>query len=195
MNLLAKMLSSKVRAEMFRLLFGSGSDELHLRELVRRSGLTVGTVRDDLKKMVRMDLVSARRDGNRLYYKANRDHPLYEDMRMIVLKTAGIVDILRERLQAPQVRVAFIFGSIVKGEERAGSDIDLCVVGALGLREVSTRLSGVESQVGREVNPFALTLTEFKRRVREKDHFLTAILAEPKVFIIGDENELRAMGR
>ncbi len=95
MNLLAEILSSKVRAEVFRLLFGIGAAELHMRELGRESGCAIGTVQTALKKLVRLELVSARRDGNRLYYRANQEHSLYPEIRSMVLNTVGLADVLR----------------------------------------------------------------------------------------------------
>src|SRR5512136_828627 len=98
MNILAEILSSGVRAEIFRLLFGLDRAELHLREIVRGSGFSVGTVQTEMKKLSRLDLVHHRRDGNRLNYRANSGHPLYPEIRGLVLKTIGLVNILRDAL-------------------------------------------------------------------------------------------------
>ncbi|MCZ6635225.1 MAG: winged helix-turn-helix domain-containing protein [bacterium] len=92
MHILEQILSSKTRAAIFRLLFGPARNELHCREIQRRSGLAIGTVRQELQKLERLDLVKAYRDSNRLYYRANLDHLLYEDIRNMVLKTAGYPD-------------------------------------------------------------------------------------------------------
>lgn len=98
MNLLSEILSSKVRAEVFRLLFGTDISELHLRELERRSGYAVGTVQTEMRKLERLDLVCRRKDGNRLYYSANRQHPLFMEIQGLVLKSAGLVDALKAAL-------------------------------------------------------------------------------------------------
>jgi DNA-binding transcriptional ArsR family regulator len=90
MNLLAEILSSKIRSEIFRMLFGVNGEALHVREIERRSGLTIGTIQQELKKLVRLDLIKKRKDGNRLYYEANREHPIYPDIRNLVLKTVGL---------------------------------------------------------------------------------------------------------
>lgn len=88
MGTLSDLLSSRVRAEIFRLLFGLDEKELYLREMERQASLSLGTIRQDLQKLVKLDLVTTRRDGNRLYYRANAEHPLYPEIRKLVLKTA-----------------------------------------------------------------------------------------------------------
>jgi len=99
MNILAEILSSKIRAEIFRILFGTRDDALHMREIERRSGFTTGTVQQELKKLHRLELIKKNRDGNRLYYQANKEHPLYPEIRNIVLKTIGLVDIIKRSLE------------------------------------------------------------------------------------------------
>lgn len=194
MNPLADLFSSRVRAAILRLLFGPAEAELHVREIERRSGLSVGTVRQDLRTLVRLTLVVSRRDGNRLYYSANRDHPLYLDIRRIVLKTSGLADVIRARLGAEGVKIAFVFGSVAEGREKSGSDVDLLVVGKVGLREVTARLAGASDEIGREINPYVVSVAEFRRRVQAEDHFLTRIRKAPRIFIVGDDDDLAAMG-
>jgi predicted nucleotidyltransferase len=194
MNTLAEILSSRTKAEIFRLLFGPAKHELYLREIERRSGLNVMAVRQELQRLCRLGLVQARKDGNRTYYRANESHPLFQDIRNLVLKTVGLVDVLREALSPLKIDVAFVFGSIAGGTEQAHSDIDLLVVGQIGLRELSHRLgSDLSRTLGREINPIAMSPEEFKRRRGNADHFLTTVLKAPKLFVIGDERELERM--
>lgn len=195
MGTLSDILSSRVRAEIFRLLFGLDEKELHLREMKRQASLSLGTIRQDLQKLVKLDLVTTRRDGNRLYYRANTEHPLYPDIRKLVLKTAGLVEILKSVLDREGVKIAFVFGSLASNKERAASDVDLMVIGAVGLRALSSWLSGVSEQIGREINPHTMTMEEFRQRKQKGDHFLSNVLEAPKLFIIGNENDLAAMGR
>jgi predicted nucleotidyltransferase len=195
MSALAGILSSRVRAEIFRLLFGLNEKELHMREMERQAALSLGTIRQDLQKLVKLDLVKARRDGNRLYYRANTDHPLFPEIRNLVLKTAGLVEVIKSALDREGIEVAFIFGSLARSKERAESDVDLMVIGTIGLRSLSSRLAGVSEQIGREINPHALSIEEFRRRKQNGNHFLSNVLESPKLFIIGSENDLEAMGR
>jgi DNA-binding transcriptional ArsR family regulator len=195
MGTLSEILSSRVRAEIFRLLFGLDEKELHLREMERQASLSLGTIRQDLQKLVKLDLVTTRRDGNRLYYRANTEHPLYPDIRKLVLKTVGLVEILKSALDREGVEVAFVFGSLAASKEKAASDVDLMVVGTVGLRALSSWLSGASEQIGREINPHTMTVEEFRRRKERGDHFLSNVLDSPKLFIVGNENDLAAMDR
>lgn len=194
MNTLALLLSSRVKAELFRLLFGSEANELHVRELERRSGLVVSTVRQELKNLVRLGLVHVRRNGNRTYYRGNTEHPLFPEIHNLVMKTCGLADVLRDALGDGGIREAFVFGSLASGTEISGSDIDLMVIGTASLREVVKRLSRVSPRLGRELNPNVLTPTEFARRKKARDHFLSTVLKGPKLFVIGNEHDLERLG-
>ncbi len=108
-----------------------------MRELERRSGCTIGTIQTELSKLYRLGLVRRRRDGNRLYYRASRGHPIYLEIRGLVTKTVGVVGLLRESIgDLGDVEFAFIFGSFARGEETAGSDVDLMILGSIKLEEV-----------------------------------------------------------
>jgi len=196
MNILAQILSSKVRAEIFRILFGLFDAPLHMREIERRSGFTTGTVQQELKKLSSLDLVKKKRDGNRVYYQAKKEHPLYPEIHRLVLKTKGMCDLLREALQKESpIKIAFVFGSIASHEEKAVSDVDLMVIGKTSLRKVSHLLMGLSEQIGREINPHVLSPEEFLHRESTKDHFITQVLGSPKIFISGNEDDIKSMGR
>ena len=194
MNLLAEILSSKIRGEVFRILFGVDDNALHLREIERRSGLTIGTVQQEIKKLLKLDLIKRRKDGNRIYYQANREHPLYTEIRNIVLKTTGLAEVIKGALSAsPDIKIAFVFGSIAHHTEKGASDVDLMVIGTLGLRKLTGLLTGVSVRVGRDINPHVLSEKEFLKRKKGHDHFLNQVLESPKIFIIGTENDLAEM--
>jgi DNA-binding transcriptional ArsR family regulator len=194
MNTLAALFSSRVKAEVLRLLFGPAARELHLRELERQTKLSVSTVRQELKRLSHAGIVNIRRDGNRTYFSANKTHPVYSALRDLVLKTGGLADVLRRALKHPQIRLAFVFGSLAAGTEQAHSDIDLMVLGDLGLRKLSGLTYGLSVELGREVNPHVLRVEEFVRRKKTRDHFVTSVLAAPKFFVVGDEHELERLG-
>ena len=194
MSILSEILSSQTRAEIFRLLFGPGEQELHIREIQRQTGLNDSTIRQELRKLARLDLVKARKDSNRIYYKANQSNPLFEDLQKLVFKTTGLVDVFKKALQDKRVLVAFVFGSFAEGKEKADSDLDLFIIGEVGLRKVTELLSGVSDIIGREINPHVMEPDEFQKRVRNTDHFITGILNTPKLFIKGSAHDLKAMG-
>ena len=194
MNTLSLILSSKVRAELFRLLFGVHTCELHVRELERGVGCTIGPIQAELKKLLGVQLVSSRRDGNRLYYRANAEHPLYPDIHSMVLKTSGLGDYLRECFSRREdITLVFVFGSMASGEERATSDIDLMIIGSIGLRAVSGLLADFRATVGREVNPHVFSIEEFLKRRTEGEDFITTVLSSSKLFVKGTEHDLAEM--
>jgi predicted nucleotidyltransferase len=194
-NSLAQILSSNVKAEVFRLLFGLEGQRLHVREIERRSGLAIGTVRQELARLTNLGLLASHSDGNRRYYSAQHDHPLYPEIRGLVLKTSGLAEVLRHALRKEKrISVAFVFGSIAQGHEQAHSDVDLLLVGEIGLRDVIKLLDGAAENVGREINPKILSPSEFRRRKKTGDPFLSRVLAEPRLFIIGDDHELGRLG-
>jgi predicted nucleotidyltransferase len=196
MNTLSKILSSQIRAGIFEVLFGLRNRPVHMREIERLTGFAIGTIQKELKNLQVLDLVIRRRDGNRVYYEANKQHPLYPDIRSLVAKTVGLVFVLKNALENNKdILAAFVYGSVAKGDEKASSDVDLMVIGSVGLRKLSALLAGTSEKIGREINPHVLLPSEFNKKRQNKDHFLTTVLREPKVFVIGDEHELEAMGR
>lgn len=187
---LLNILFPQVRAEVLRLLFAEEGRELHLRELTRQSGLTLGTLQTEVEKLCAADLLVSRRDGNRRYFRANAAHPLFPDLNQLVIKTAGLREVLVEALRGlAGVEVAFVFGSLAAGSGKAGSDVDLFVVGDVSLRALAPRLRKVAEQVGREINPVTMTATEFARG-RASNPFLGDVLAKEKLFIKGTADEL-----
>ncbi len=195
MNRLAELLSSRARSEIFRILFDGNEAELHGREIQRRSGLNDSTIRQELRKLVRLDLIWRRKDSNRVYYRAKTENPLYSEIRNLVLKTSGLADVLKSALRHKRIHIAFVFGSIASGEEQSGSDVDLMVIGNLGLRDLSRLLSGAEDKIGREINPYVVNDNEFRKRIQAGEHFVSNVMKKQKIFIVGSQNELDAMGK
>jgi predicted nucleotidyltransferase len=188
--MLPELLSSRTRAEVLRILFGLELKEVHLREITRRSGFSVGTIQNELKKLRKLDLIAVRRDGNRLYFRANPEHPLFSILRNLVMKTNGLAEILKKRLHDPAIKAAFVYGSVAEGKEKGNSDIDLFIIGGLNLRTAAAKLAGVVNEIRREVNPFIINEDEFRARIARKDHFVSRVMESPKIFVVGDESEL-----
>lgn len=190
MGRLSLLFYSEIRAELLRLFFGLRSARLYLGEIERMTGFANRSIEEELKKLAGLQLLTATRDGNRVYYTANRVHPLYPELHNIVLKTDGLHDVLADAL-APDRRIefAFIFGSVAQSSERAESDLDLMIVGDLGQRDLATLLKKASESIGREINPHVFSRAEFGQRMANRDHFLTNILNKPTIFIKGNENE------
>lgn len=195
MSLLSELLCSNVRAEILRILFGINEPELHLRDIHRRTEFAMSGIQRDLAKLVKLDLITSQRDGNRLYFKANKAHPLYRDLHNIVLKTSGLVDVLKAALASVKksdLFCVFVFGSIARQEERATSDLDLMVIGKIGPRKLSELLSDPGKVIEHVINPYSLTIEEFRKKRDVGDHFITRVLESEKLFVIGSEDDLRA---
>ncbi|MCB9073563.1 MAG: nucleotidyltransferase domain-containing protein [Bdellovibrionaceae bacterium] len=188
-NLLSQLLSSHARAEIFRLLFNGDQSSSYLRDLQRQSGLSIGTIQKEIANLKKLDLIVARKDGNRLYFIANIEHPLYREICGLVEKTSGIVERLRERLlQLKGIECAFIFGSFAKGREKSHSDIDLIIIGDVGLRSLSSLFKELTNKTQREINPHIFSLKSWKDKLKNKDHFIRTVFREKKIFLVGDEN-------
>ena len=193
MNILADIFSSKTRAEFFRILFGLDSAEVHLREIERQSGLTIGTIRQEAEKLKRLSLILKRKDGNRSYYKANKKHPLYDLINKMVLRTFGVIGVLGKELKGFNLDFAFIFGSVASGKSRLESDVDLFLIGNTSLRAVSSTVSQASLKIGKEINVHVMKSEEYRRRKLDGEHFVTRVLETPILMIIGKEDELRTM--
>ena len=189
--MLAELFTSNARAEVMRILFNGKAKEHYLREIEKNTDIQISSLQKEVKHLISIDLVKARKDGNRIYFKANIEHPIYSDLVSIVEKTVGVVSLLKERLVDSKIECAFLFGSMAKNKEKASSDIDLIVIGDLGMRTLTKLLSGLQEKLGREINPHIFTRTEFKKRIKSKDHFITSVLKEEIKTIIGDINEYR----
>lgn len=92
-----------------------------------------------------------------------------------------------------QIRVAFVYGSIASQKDRAGSDLDLMIIGEADFGKVVSILNDAQKKLRREINPSVYTLAEFRSKLREGNHFLTSVLQKKKLFVAGDENDLREL--
>ncbi len=188
--------SSKVRSEIFRLLFGVHSEELHTREIERRSGFAIGSIQTELKKFRGLDLIRTRGDGNRLYCIANRENPLYWDIHNLVMKTTSLEDILTHALlNRDDIHSAFVFGPAARDGKRARGGVDLMIIGNLGPSVAARLLSKASRRIGAPIRPHVLGRNEFRKRKKNRDRFIIRMMAAPKRFIVGNEENLEALVR
>ena len=195
MEILEAITGSKSRARVFQVLFENHHVELYFRELVRKTGLSIRPIQQEVARLSEVGLLKSRKDGNRLYYSANSSHPLFVDIRQMVEKTSGYRSLLQQVLLVPEIHAAFIFGSMAKGVERPDSDLDLFVVGDLGLRHLIMLMSGIGDRIGREINPYVLKPDEFAQRLQTKHHFVTSVMDSKREFLVGNEDVLKRLGR
>ena len=194
---LADALFSKVQQRILSVLFGQPDRSFHGREIIRLAHSGVGAVQRELARLAAVELVTVVRIGNQKHYQANRAAPIFNELRGIVLKTFGVAGVLRQALAglADRIQLAFVFGSVARGEDTAGSDVDLLIVAdALSYPEVYAALAAVEPQLGRPVNPTLYDETEWRRKQAEGNAFVTRIGAQPKIWIVGTEDDLNSAG-
>jgi predicted nucleotidyltransferase len=150
------------RRRVLGLLLLRPEEPLHGREIARRTGLPAGTLTRELKLLAEAGLLNQEKRGNQILYSANRGSPIYIELAAILRKTSGLADLVAESL-APlsnEIDLAFIFGSVARGVETAGSDVDLLVVGAASFGAVVEALHPVQQQLSREINPKVFTARE-----------------------------------
>lgn len=164
----------------------------YVAELARRMGVPSSSLQRELQELTDAGILKAHRQGRMAYFQPNTDSPLYPDLRGLLLKTAGLVDVLREALEplADQVRLAFVYGSMASGEERSDSDVDLMVVGDVSPVALAVPLRGAREFLGREINPTVYSQAEFTRKRKGNDSFLARVMAKPRLLLVGSENEL-----
>jgi predicted nucleotidyltransferase len=192
---LADALFSTTRQRVLALLFGQPSRSFYATELIRLAQVGSGAVQRELSSLEQSGLVTVHRLGTQKHYQANPDSPLFAELRGIVQKTFGLAEPLREALAplASRIRAAFVYGSIARREDTARSDIDLMIISdKLTYADVYAALEPVGSRLGRVVNPTVYTRSQLAKRVKEGNAFLTRVLKQPKVWVIGTENALAA---
>ena len=193
---LTDLLFGRTRGAVLALLYGRADQSFYTREIAREVGASVGAIQRELENLSKVGLILRKSVGNQVFYQANRDMPIFPEMRGLINKTIGIFDILRSALRplSKEIVAAFVYGSVARKQETAQSDVDLMVVGKVTLDEVLSRLSTVEKGIGRSINPTVYSVAEFKSKFASGNHFLTSVLKGQKVFLLGDEDELRKMG-
>lgn len=188
---IGSVLFGKTRLAILALLYGQVDRAFYLSEIVRLAGVGRGAVQRELARLTRAGLLIRTEQGQQVYFQANADAPVFDELRGLVRKTAGIADFLRLSLQplADRIQTAFVFGSVARGEETTTSDIDLLVVGGVSLFDIVSATADIRETLGRDLNPTVFPPAKYAEKVRAKDHFLTAILAETKLYIIGGDDE------
>jgi uncharacterized protein len=189
----ATVLFGSTRRRVLGWLLGHPDQAYYLRELVRQIGGAVGAVQRELELLTASGLVRREVRGKQVYFQANQKAAIFPELQGLFAKTVGLVDILRESLMplADRMRVAFVFGSAARGELHASSDVDLLVVGDVSFGDVITAIQGAEKRFGRDVNPTVFSEDEFRTKVLAKHHFVTSVLGQPKMFVLGEEDHLR----
>ncbi len=188
----ANILFGKTRRAILSLLFTHADESFYLRQIVRASGCGLGPVQRELRLLTEAEILRRAVSGRQVYFQANPQSPIFPELKSLVAKTAGFSDALRNALSpiASLIKVAFLYGSVARGEEKRASDVDLLVVGEASFSDVVLNLQATQETLGREINPTVYAEAEFRSKVREKHPFLTSVLNGPKIFLIGNDDEL-----
>ena len=186
------ILFGRTRRRVLGWLFGHPEERFYLRQIVRQTGSAQGAVQRELQKLAEAGILRRTVEGRHVYFQANRESPIFPELHMLLLKTAGIVDVVREALAplADRIRAAFVFGSAARGKLRSDSDVDVLVVGDVPFPAVADALAGAQARLGRDVNPTVYPPAEFQKKIRAGHHFLTTVLREPGLFVMGGPDEL-----
>lgn len=189
---LTETLLGKTRRSILSVLYGHADETFYLRQLVRVVGSGTGAVQRELKALAEAGIITRIEKGRQVYYQANAQCAVYPELKSLIMKTAGMGDALKVAMLplAERVRTAFIYGSVARGSESSGSDVDLFVVGDVTLAEVVQTLSPVQLNLNREINPTVYPVEEFRIKQAAGHHFIKSVLEGNKVFLIGDENDL-----
>lgn len=173
---------------------GHPGTQFHASEIIRRVGSGSGAVQRELEKLSDAGILNVTASGNRKLYYANRQSPIFAELRALIMKTAGLVEPLRLAL-APfrtKIDLAFIYGSVAKGRDTAKSDVDLMIIGQeIAYSEMYLALQKTEKLLLRTINPSMMTPAEWSRRLTGKNSFIGKIFQQPRLFVFGTENELK----
>jgi predicted nucleotidyltransferase len=189
---LASVLFSAYRRDVLTLLFLNPEASFHVREIARLTGKIPGTLLRELKTLSNAGLLVRKQLGNQVHFQANPTSPIYEDLRNILKKTAGMADVLREGLESlrDQIAVAFIYGSMARGDERATSDLDVMLIGKIEFGDAIEALAKPREILRREINPALYSPEEFRTKLASGEPFLKRVMSDKKFFLMGDEHDL-----
>jgi len=184
-------LFGKTRSALLALLFRNTDRSFHYREIIRSLDTGPGAVQKELAHLTAMGLIVRHRVGNQVHYQANVSSSIFPELKSLLVKTSGVAESLRQALipLSDRISISFIYGSFAKGTETADSDVDVIIIGSGTFSEANTALSEVQDKLGREINPSVYPVEEFVSKLSNGNHFLVSIVDEPKIFVIGSQDE------
>lgn len=189
---LSHILFSQYRSKVLSLLLLHPEEQYHVREIARLTGTQAGTLHKELSLLATGGILTKTLRGNQVQYQANTSCPIYEELRSILRKTSGLVDVLADALAplAGKIDVAFVFGSVAKGSETSLSDVDILIVGSTTFASITKALHPAQVILQREINPKLYSRAEWKKETAKKSAFMREIMNNPRLYIIGNDKEL-----
>jgi len=193
--MLETLLGSKLRAKVLGWLFSHPDERYFVRQLTSLVKEDSTNVSRELARLEKTGILVTTTEGKQKYYQANRQSPLFNELHGLMLKTVGVADIIKKALEPrmADIKLAFIFGSVARSTDDRRSDIDLMMVGKISFGDAVSLLTPAEQKLGCEVNLVVYPIAEFKKKVKEDHHFVKTVLEDEKIFMIGDEDELRKL--
>lgn len=183
----------KIRQKVMALFMLNPDKRFYVRETIRILGGSPGAIHRELNTLTKVGILNSEKIGSQKYYSANKDCPVFDEVRSIVEKTFGLADVFRtvfSRESNNSITLAWIYGSIAKATETSASDIDLMVIGSLRYRDLIAILKPIEDKLQRTINPTLYSKKEFIEKVRAKNNFIRNVLKSEKVFLLGENNDL-----
>ena len=194
--MLERLFTSRVRVRLLNLFITHPSESFYIRQITRITGETYNNIRQELQNLAALGFIQGERQANALYYKVNTEHFLFPEIKILILKTEAVGDRLREALSTlGNIQVAFLYGSTAKGTDFPSSDIDLMVIGEVNLDVLDKMINTIEEEIGRTVNYTLFSAKEWQNRVKQRNSFVKDVLIHKKIFLLGDINDLSAIGK
>ena len=192
---IALYLFGKTRILILGLLYSHADERFYVRQIIRETGSGTGAVQRELKNLTSVGIINKTNEGQQIYYQANLKCPIFDEIKRIVIKTVAIGEVVKNALSKikENIKVAFIFGSLVAGDENSGSDVDLMIIGDVKFSMITVILNPIQEKIRREINPIVYPTEEFRQKSIENHHFINSIIEKEKIFLIGDEIELEKL--
>lgn len=177
----------KGSGEIINLFFKNPEKEYYFREIAKNLNKEPSHYQRYLDNLVEDRILLDERRGNMRFFRLNKEHPLYEEIKSIISKTSGLENELKELVdKLDNVECAFIFGSIAKGTENNNSDIDLMLIGNINQDALVTMISSLEGKIAREINYHIYSSQEIIKKIKEKNNFISNIFLSPIIKLKGD---------
>jgi hypothetical protein len=192
--MLKEIFSSSARVQILSLLLLNPDTKFYQREIETITGLAIRSIQRETEKLEALGVLHKSAEANKVYFQGNRDYSLFLELRRMLLKTVGLKVVLADERQADErIKVAFIHGSFAAGWEKPTEPIAIFVVGDVPKQELQARAEEVQSSIGREITCYVRTARSFRSRVQLGYGFVANVLADSKLFLIGDKRTLRSL--
>ena len=193
----AEALFGKTRRSVLSLLFGRPDERFYMRQVARMTGASVAAVQYELARLATAQLVVRAPEGKQVYFRANTESPVFNEIRGLMDKTVGAVSVVQSALSGlvgeGRIDIAFIYGSVASGTYDAYSDVDVMIIGEIKLLEIIPALRVAQDRLGREINPTIYPGEELRMRLTDREHFVTQVMDGPKIILFGSENDLERL--